>query len=84
MGRWPRFQIGLACYDYGLVEEISSEAKSYVEHPWYHLVFPGTKLDQRINRIVNWGLNTGSRVRAVSGGRKLTGRRVDLFLGDDL
>tara|TARA_R110000803_G_scaffold79541_4_gene145179 strand:- start:288 stop:1769 length:1482 start_codon:yes stop_codon:yes gene_type:complete len=84
MGRYPQMQIGLAAYDFALVEEISNEAKQYIEHPWYQLVFPEVEIDQRINRIVNWGTTGGARLRAVSFGRKLVGRRVDWFIGDDI
>jgi predicted phage terminase large subunit-like protein len=84
MGRYPGIQIGLAAWDYALVEEISSEAREIVQHPWFKLVFPDAVLDDRINRIVNWGTTQGSRMRSVSQGRRLVGRRVDVFFGDDL
>jgi len=60
--------------------------QAVVEHPWYSLVFPESGgLDKKLKRIVNWGTaKTGSRVRAVSFGRKLVGRRVDWFIGDDI
>lgn len=97
MGARPGIQIGLAAYDYALVEELSMSGQSVVEHPWYRLVFPDTvsgvdwdreprasSLDPKMKRIVNWGTRQGSRVRAVSFGKKLVGRRVDWFLGDDI
>lgn len=84
MGRFPGIQIGLAAWDFALVEELSTEAKSIIIHPWYQLVFPDLVLDEHINRIVNWGITNGSRMRSVSKGRSLVGRRVDWFIGDDL
>jgi len=85
MGARPNIQIGLAAYDYALVEELSLAGQSVVSHPWYSLVFPDCGgLDTGMRRIVNWGTRQGSRVRAVSFGRKLVGRRVDWFLGDDI
>lgn len=84
MGRYPGIQIGLAAWDFPLVEELSTEAKAIAMHPWYQLVFPDLEIDQTINRIVNWGVTNGSRMRSVSRGRSLVGRRVDWFIGDDL
>ena len=85
MGARPGMQIGLAAYDYALVEELSMAGQSTVDHPWYGLVFPNAGgLDRSMKRIVNWGTNQGSRCRAVSFGRKLVGRRVDWFIGDDI
>jgi predicted phage terminase large subunit-like protein len=85
MGRFPGIQIGLACYDYALVEELSLASRDVVGHPWYPLVFPESGgVDPRLKRIVNWGTVQGSRLRAVSIGRKLVGRRVDWFIGDDI
>jgi predicted phage terminase large subunit-like protein len=85
MGYRPGIQIGLACYDYKLVEELSMAARAVVAHPWYKLVFPESNgVEPQLCRIVNWGTCQGSRLRAVSIGKKLVGRRVDWFIGDDI
>lgn len=84
MGYRPGIQLGLASYHYPLVEETSMESRRYVSHPWYQEVFPGLLMDEELCRITNWGTTNGSRLRAVSFGKKLVGRRVDWFIGDDI
>lgn len=84
MGVRPGVQIGLAAYDFALVEELSMAGQEIITHPWYRLVFPKAGIDPKLRRIVNWGTVQGSRVRAVSFGKAIVGRRVDWFIGDDL
>ena len=83
MGTRPGVSVAITAFSHELVEEFSESVRRYVEHPWYRLVFPEAAVDPRMNRMSVWGLTTGSRLRAKSVKKKLTGRRVDVLIIDD-
>lgn len=77
-------QIALTGFSHALVTKHSKAIRARMEHPLYQRIFPGVLPVAGSNRMDEWDASNGSGVVARSAGSKLTGRRVDWLLMDDL
>lgn len=84
LGVWPRVSIAITGFSNTLVRKFSREIRERLDHPLYHLVFPGVVPVRGSDRVDDWATETGGTVMAKPSGSKLVGRRVDWLIMDDV
>lgn len=77
-------QIAITGFSHALVTKHSKAIRSRMESPLFQRIFPGVLPVTGSNRMDEWDVTNGAGIVARSAGSKLTGRRVDWLLMDDL
>ena len=83
LGRDPTMEIMVATYGETLSREHAEKRRQIMESDWYKRIFPGTRLAERSNRLLELRTTAGGGVKAVSVGGPVTGRGADLIILDD-
>lgn len=84
LGKQPGVNIAITGFSNELVTDFSRQIKLLMDTDEYRVVFPGVVLDPLLDRLDYWRTTTGSVLRAKSTGKKLTGRKVDVLISDDI
>jgi predicted phage terminase large subunit-like protein len=83
LGRNPGAKIMVATYGEALSSDHAEARRRIMESPWYHSLFPHTRLALRGNSGGALSVAAGGFVRAVSVGGPVTGRGADVIILDD-
>jgi len=84
LGCYPTYNVAITGFSHTLVTKFSKSIRARMESPLYQLVFPGVHPVRGSNKSDEWVTTKGGGVVAKSSGSKLTGRRVDLLIMDDV
>jgi len=84
LGHQPGVRVALTGFSHDLLVEMLADIRRIMETPEYQLIFPGVAPVEGFNRQDEMRLTNGSSIIAKSTGRKLTGRRVDWLVMDDV
>lgn len=84
LGRKPKVALAITGFSHSLVTKFSKAIRGRLENPIYQLIFPGCLPVRGSNRMDEWDTEWGGSVVAKSAGSKLTGRRVDYLVMDDV
>lgn len=84
LGVEPTNNVAITGFSHPLVTKFSKAVRSRMEHPLYQLVFPDIYPARGSNKADEWVSTKGGGVVAKSAGSKLTGRRVDWLILDDV
>jgi predicted phage terminase large subunit-like protein len=84
LGVEPKAHVAITGFSHTLVTKFSKSIRSRMEHPLYQIVFPGVHPVRGSNKADEWVTTKGGGVVAKSAGSKLTGRRVDYLIMDDV
>jgi len=83
LGRDPTLEIMVATYGETLSRDHAEKRRQIMESDWYRRIFPGTRLAERGNRLLDLKTTAGGGVKAVSVGGPVTGRGADIIILDD-
>jgi hypothetical protein len=84
LGDAPTDHVAITGFSHTLVTKFSKAIRARMESPIYQLVFPGVHPVRGSNKADEWVTTRGGGVVAKSAGSKLTGRRVDWLIMDDV
>lgn len=84
LGDIPSSHVAITGFSHTLVTKFSKAIRARMESPIYQLVYPGVHPVRGSNKADEWVTTKGGGVVAKSSGSKLTGRRVDLLVMDDV
>ena len=84
LGVSPTIAIALTSFSHSLVTKFSKAIRERLQSELYQLIFPGVLPKDGSNKMDEWETDTGGSVVAKSSGSKLTGRRVDWLILDDV
>lgn len=84
LGVEPSKHVAITGFSHPLVTKFSKAVRDRMDSPLYQLVFPGTYPVRGSNKADEWVSTRGGGVVAKSAGSKLTGRRVDWLIMDDV
>lgn len=84
LGVRPTARVAVTGFSHTLVTKFSKAIRARMESPLYQLVFPGIHPVKGSNKADEWVSTKGGGVVAKSAGSKLTGRRVDWLIMDDV
>jgi hypothetical protein len=83
-GLFPEWDIGVASYSDTMAEDMGADTRAILTSPSYHQVFPQHKLRRGGSSKSNIQTERGGRLVFVGRGGALTGRGMNLGIGDDL
>lgn len=83
LGRDPTRRIMIATYSLDLARHHHSQCRQIMESDWYQRLFPGTRIDDRENRALEFVTTKGGGRKAVSVGGTVTGFGAHLIVIDD-
>ena len=83
LGRCAGISVAITAFSQSLVEDFSTDVKTYVCSEVYQLIFPNTAVVYGHDKASKWKMHNGSSMTAKGAGSKLTGRRVDFLIVDD-
>jgi hypothetical protein len=84
LGDLPTKHVAVTGFSHTLVTKFSKAIRARMESPIYQLTFPGVHPVRGSNKADEWVTTKGGGVVAKSAGSKLTGRRVDWLIMDDV
>jgi phage terminase large subunit-like protein len=84
LGRNPRLEIVWMSYDEPTAAESVDYVRDIVRLPWYQAVYPETCLSFDHDRSGDFRTSKGGGLRAIGIHGKVTGKGVDLLIGDDV
>lgn len=84
LGRMPTIAIAITGFSHSLVTKFSKAIRVRLDTELYQMIFPGCLPVRGSNRMDEWDTQWGGSVVAKSAGSKLTGRRVDWLVMDDV
>jgi predicted phage terminase large subunit-like protein len=83
LGHDPHKRIICASYAQELSSKLSRDCRTIIESPWYHLLFPATRLDAEHKTASDFATTQRGMRYATSVGGVLTGLGADLIIVDD-
>ncbi len=83
LGRDPRKRIMVATYGQDLARHHHNQCRQIMESDWYQKLFPGTRIDDRENRALEFSTTEGGGRKAVSVNGPVTGFGAHLIIIDD-
>lgn len=84
IGARPGICVAITGFSHNLVTKFSKGVRGFTRNGTYRKVFPRAGIVYGSNKMEEWELTNGSSVTARSEGSKLTGRRVDWLILDDV
>jgi predicted phage terminase large subunit-like protein len=83
LGHDPTKRIMVATYSLDLARQHHNQCRQIMESEWYQRLFPGTCIDDRENRALEFVTTKGGGRKAVSVGGSVTGFGAHLIIIDD-
>lgn len=84
LGVEPTSNVAITGFSHTLVTKFSKAVRARMETPLYQLIFPNIYPVRGSNKADEWVTTRGGGIVAKSSGSKLTGRRVDWLIMDDV
>lgn len=84
LGVWPTIAIAITGFSAQLCVKFSKAIRTRLKTPLYQLIFPNTLPARGSDRMDEWETTKGGSLIAKGSGSKLTGRRVDWLVMDDV
>jgi hypothetical protein len=83
-GKFPQWDIGVASYSDTMAEDMGADTRAILTSPQFRQIFPGHRLRKGGTSKSNIQTDKGGRLVFVGRGGALTGRGMNLGVGDDL
>ena len=83
LGRDPALRIMVATYSQDLARLHASHCRTIMQSDWYRRLFPGTRIADDGNRVLEIVTTKGGGRKAISVGGSVTGHGADLIITDD-
>jgi len=83
-GQFPEWDIGVASYSDTMAEDMGADTRAILTSPQHRVVFPQYRLRRGGSAKANIQTEKGGRLVFVGRGGALTGRGMNLGIGDDL
>lgn len=82
-GQYPDWEVISTSYNVGLPLAFSRRIRDRMRDPYYHVLFPETKLHEDSQAIEEWSTTAGGGYRAAGVGGGITGKGAKILIVDD-